>query len=415
MDLKRKLSRLSTAGPGAAADARVEAIRARLHAMAKPPGPGRTVRQTALELPGALQQTARGEVHVIEHAFGPDHRHGAVPVSSALAACAKSIAKLALDPSLEGVDFRSALYLDTETTGLAGGTGTLAFLIGMAWFDGEALRVQQLFLRRPGEEAPMLDLLAERLAAASCLVTYNGKSFDWPLLRTRFVLNRMKAPELGAHLDLLHCARRIYRYRLPEVRLVHVEREVLGMERVGDIPGAEIPAAYAAFLRGARSAPIPQVIEHNAHDLVALSALLGLVSAQFSGEGAVIDPRDGYGMARVAARAGDVHRAVRLAGAVVASTAKTAPVAEALAFLGGVHRKRRDYEAAAAVLERALAVVPAGARRAAELHLMMAKLCEHRLRDFGRALEHARQSASAERAPAHARRVARLERRLAGA
>ena len=123
------------------------------------------------------------------------------------------MASLALDPRLAGVDFRRVLYLDTETTGLAGGTGTVPFLVGLAWFEERSLRVHQLFLRRLGEEAPMLRVLAERMAESSCLVTFNGKSFDWPLLRTRFVLNRVPVPAELPHLDLLHCARRVFKHR----------------------------------------------------------------------------------------------------------------------------------------------------------------------------------------------------------
>ena len=105
------------------------------------------------------------------------------------------------------------LFLDTETTGLAGGTGTVPFLVGLAWFEGRSLRVHQLFLRRLGEEAPMLRVLAERMAEPPAWSTYNGKSFDWPLLRTRFVLNRVPTPAELPHLDLLHCARRVFKHR----------------------------------------------------------------------------------------------------------------------------------------------------------------------------------------------------------
>ena len=117
--------------------------------------------------------------------------------------------------------------LDTETTGLSGGTGTLPFLIGTARFedDGRFL-VEQLFLRRPGEEAPMLHWLASQLAATTCLVTYNGKSFDWPLLRSRFVMNRVPVPPLPPHLDLLHCARRVFARRNLGARLTDTRKRL---------------------------------------------------------------------------------------------------------------------------------------------------------------------------------------------
>ena len=156
------------------------------------------------------------------------------------------MASLALHPGLAGVDFQRMLFLDTETTGLAGGTGTVPFLVGLAWFEGRSLRVHQLFLRRLGEEAPMLRVLAERMAESSCLVTFNGKSFDWPLLRTRFVLNRVPAPAELPHLDLLHCARRVFKHRGSGTRLVHLEEQVLGLPPGGGRgwlahPGALLP------------------------------------------------------------------------------------------------------------------------------------------------------------------------------
>jgi uncharacterized protein YprB with RNaseH-like and TPR domain len=130
------------------------------------------------------------------------------------------LAQLALNPELESIDLRRALFFDTETTGLAGGTGTVPFLIGIAWFEDESMRIQQLFLPEMGKEAPMLHWLRERVQQSSCVVSFNGKAFDWPLLRTRFVLNRVPAPSLPPHLDLLHCARRVLRPRLQSVRLV---------------------------------------------------------------------------------------------------------------------------------------------------------------------------------------------------
>ncbi|MGZ3460955.1 MAG: ribonuclease H-like domain-containing protein, partial [Archangium sp.] len=160
-------------------------------------------------LPAEPRTTPHGVVHVAERVLAPDHHHGNAPLAEALDVEPALVASLALQPGLVGVDFQRMLFLDTETTGLAGGTGTVPFLVGLAWFEGRSLRVHQLFLRKLGEEAPMLRVLAERMAESSCLVTFNGKSFDWPLLRTRFVLNRVSPPAELPHLDLLHCARRV--------------------------------------------------------------------------------------------------------------------------------------------------------------------------------------------------------------
>src|SRR5262245_46466839 len=187
---------------------------------------------------GIPEPTANGVLHVTRRHYGPEHRHGHVQVSSALAAHPEHVAALALDPSLVSVSLERALLLDTETTGLAGGAGTLPFLIGLGWFEpGGKVSLEQLVLARPGEERPMLARLSERLAAASCIVSFNGKSYDWPLLRTRFVMNRMPVPAPPPHLDLLHCARRVFRYRCESARLTELEAAVVGHLRRGDVPG----------------------------------------------------------------------------------------------------------------------------------------------------------------------------------
>ncbi|MCA9580713.1 MAG: ribonuclease H-like domain-containing protein [Myxococcales bacterium] len=226
------------------------------------------------EVPGEVVNTAHGPLHRLRNTLGTDHCHGRAPVGRALEVEGGVLAKLALDPTLDGVDLRRLLIFDTETTGLSGGTGTLPFLIGTAWFDGTDLSVEQLFLRKPGEEGPMLRRFAEQLAGASLLVSFNGKSFDWPMVRDRCVLHRLAAPSEDFapphHLDLLHLARRRYRRELPDCRLQTLERYLCGRRRAGDIPGSEIPAAYHRFARTGAMDQMQSVLHHNALDLVTL-------------------------------------------------------------------------------------------------------------------------------------------------
>ncbi|MDY7229709.1 ribonuclease H-like domain-containing protein [Hyalangium rubrum] len=396
-------------------DPRIDALRQMLTDWAERRGVG-TARQATVSAPrpGPLPVDARltphGPVHVSERVLPPEHRHGSATLAGALDVEAPLIASLALHPELAGVDFQRMLFLDTETTGLAGGTGTVPFLVGLAWFEGRSLRVQQLFLRRLGEEAPMLQVLAERMAASSCLVTFNGKSFDWPLLRTRFVLNRVPTPEVLPHLDLLHCARRVFKHRGSGTRLVHIEEQVLGYRRVGDVDGALIPELYFRFLRGGDGSTLTPVLEHNANDLLLLAALLGELGRRFRAVGAEPeDPRDLLGFAGVAARARDYARAQAFARA--AAEGGGAVSVEALTLASQLARRAGDSVTAVEHLQRAL-----GAARGAQtapIHLTLAKLYEHSIKDLGRALHHARLAAPAESSEEHRLRVVRLEGKLA--
>ncbi len=201
-----------------------------------------------MDLPFATEVTPSGPLHVRMQRLSAAHRTGRAPIACARDANPELLALLALDPSLATRDVSRALFLDTETTGLSGGAGTVAFLVGLAWWDGHSLVLEQLLVRALGEEAPMLERLHARIAAATMLVTFNGKTFDMPLLRTRFVMARVTAPAEPPHLDLLHVARRIHGKRLRAVsegcRLVVLERDVLGFERADDVESGDVSACY---------------------------------------------------------------------------------------------------------------------------------------------------------------------------
>ncbi|MFP2929834.1 ribonuclease H-like domain-containing protein [Pyxidicoccus sp. 3LG] len=386
---------------------RQETSSARRAATPAPPPPG--------PLPVEARTTAHGTVHVSERVLSPDHHHGSAPLAAALDVEGPLVASLALHAELAGVDFQRMLFLDTETTGLAGGTGTVPFLVGLAWFEGRSLRVHQLFLRRLGEESPMLRVLAERMAQSSCLVTFNGKSFDWPLLRTRFVLNRVTTPAELPHLDLLHCARRVFKHRGAGTRLVHMEEQVLGHRRIGDVDGALIPELYFRFLRGGDGSALTPVLEHNVNDLLLLAALLGELVRRFraGGAGASVppdeDPRDLLGFAGVALRARDYERAQAFARAPRRGTrarwaSRRSPWPPDCHARPGTRMPRRGT-----CTRRS----PPREAPGATLHLELAKLYEHRLKDLPKALHHARLSAAAELPADHQRRITRLEERLA--
>jgi hypothetical protein len=191
--------------------------------------------------------------------------------------------------------------LDTETTGLGSAAGTVAFLIGLGWWQGDRMRLVQLFLPDLSEERALLDALVEETPAGACLVTYNGRTFDWPLLETRYRMGRRLPPALDGHLDLLLLVRRLFRHRLPDARLQTVERHLLRRHRAPDIPSWEIPAAYYSFLRGGPAGPIRVVARHNAEDVVTLGRLLAHLERGY-----------GAGEVRRWAPPGDLVRLARL-------------------------------------------------------------------------------------------------------
>jgi hypothetical protein len=193
------------------------------------------------------------------------------------------------------------LCLDTETTGLGSAAGTVVFLIGLSWWEGDRMRLLQLALPDHSEEGALLDALVAETPANAWLVTYNGRSFDWPLLDTRFRMNRRVAPALDGHLDLLLLVRRLFRHRLPDARLQTVERQLLRRHRAPDIPASEIPAIYHSFLRGGPVGPIRVVARHNAEDVVTLGRILAHLERGY-----------GIGEVRRWAPKGDLVRLARL-------------------------------------------------------------------------------------------------------
>lgn len=175
----------------------------------------------------------------------------------------------------EDFDPRRLLFFDTETTGLAGGTGTRAFMIGAAHWQGAELLIRQLLITQLSAEPAMLAEFSHWLQPDTILCSYNGKCYDAPLLRTRYRLARMPDPMLGLdHIDLLYPTRRRYRGVWENCRLATIERNALKIVREDDLPGSEAPAAWLSYLRGGSAGKLRQVGEHNHQDVVTLSRLV---------------------------------------------------------------------------------------------------------------------------------------------
>jgi uncharacterized protein len=266
---------------------RLQLLREKARAL-HPPGPSLGERLERLRVVAAPRHAPTAEVLAaslqaevvapglieISRAYPLPFRHGDVTIASgrALAEAAKSLCNLAppLPPD-------SLLYLDTETTGLAGGTGTVAFMVGVAWVEAESLRVVQWLLAGFAGERALVAKVSERLAGAGVIVSFNGKSFDLPLLKTRARLAGADLPTDCLHLDLLHVTRRLLHSGWPDCRLRTAEARALRLERSDDLPGAEAPAAWRRWLERGDGSLLARVADHNRADLLALVALLALL------------------------------------------------------------------------------------------------------------------------------------------
>jgi len=283
------------------------------------------------------------------------------------------------------------LFLDTETTGLSGGTGTYAFLVGIGWWDGGGLQVEQFFMRDFAEEHSLLCALADRLAERPVLVTFNGKTFDWPLLESRFTMTRRIAvPRLAAHLDLLHPARALWKLRVGSVRLIELEREVLSTERLGwhradDIPSSFIPQFYFDYLRGGSARPLARVVRHNQMDLRGLAALFGKINKMLAeDELGETDGRDLFGLSRFLHRRGDAPRAEKICSKAIEAGLPIEHRHQASRELALMAKRRGDHLLAAEFWRSLLE----GSQNAIEACEQLAIHYERRERNLKQAVEY---------------------------
>lgn len=330
-------------------------------------------------------------VIVVERFFCPDYVHGSEPVATLFDA--------PLHVLNDGQPVRpwDLLFLDTETTGLAGGTGTLPFVLGLARPEPEGLRVRQYFLTGFKGEAAMLDHAGRWLDEASHLVTFNGKGFDVPLLATRYRLMRLATPlQSKGHLDLLHPTRAAFATCWPDCRLQTAEQRLLGFVRENDLGGHLVPMVWTEFVRFGRVDDVPRVLEHNRWDLVSLAGLLSHLAAVFGGNGHA--DADALAVARHRLRRGDEAGALQQL-----ADRGTSLGVEGLLELAHLHRRRGDWERAVPIWNE---LARQGVGEALE---RLAKYQEHVRRDFDAALAMTeRLLARQGERPEHVRRRQRL-------
>jgi hypothetical protein len=332
---------------------------------------------------GEEVENNHGKFFLVTETVHGSSRHGHRNIREAFGFDMTAAAMLANNHLISNLSCGDALFLDTETTGLSGGTGTMAFLIGLGWFKDGHFHMRQILSRDFSEEKAALTYLAEIASQKKFLITFNGKAFDINLLNTRFIMNRLRSElSLMPHLDLLHPSRRILGHRLANSRLVTLEAEVLGVEREGDIPGWEIPQRYFDWLRKRDGRLLTAIIEHNRLDVISMASLTAHLTEILGGAEMVqiVDDTDYMAAARLLLKRREKIAAAKVLTIVSTHEASQSPliVKKELSLL---YKRTGKLEDAVRIWEEILETMPADFFAIVEL----AKCLEHRLRDIERA------------------------------
>lgn len=361
---------------------------------------------------GEVVRTACGEHFETEKLFERHRRHGSMDISNLYELPPDLLNSLSAGAIASSHPTRWA-FLDTETTGLAGGTGTYAFLVGVGHIEPAGFRLRQFFMRDYGEEPSLLRRLSEHLAQFDVLITYNGKTYDQPLLETRFRMARARHPfDRMEHLDLLFGARRLWKLRLESCRLVELENQILGVERQGDLPGEMIPYYYFEYLRTQQAFKLVPIFHHNAIDILSLACLTAIVPFAFRApeETAFRHGADLIGLARWVLQAGRHEEALRLFRRAVDLGLPDDLLFRTLWDIGAMEKRLGRADAALAVFTDL-----AGSRNAYRPRALreLAIHYEHRERNYAMALEMTRSALALENSPELRRREQRLRERAA--
>ena len=335
-------------------------------------------------VPGDVVGDDEAGFYCVREEFPYDAVHGNARLGDVLQAAGEMIALAANDNALLAFDPRTTIFIDTETTGLSGGAGTICFLVGIGYFTDTGFCLDQCFLRDYDDEEAMVAYLAERFADATCLVSYNGKSFDLPLLRTRFIQNRAPFRLDGfLHYDLVHAARRMWRRRLGDCSLQNVERVILGIERQGDVPSYLIPQIWLDYLHSRDARRLKPVFYHHKMDilsLVTLTAHLAQAMSVPAGRG-FEHAEDRVSLLRLHYLQKRYDEVLALAEQVLEELDDATHRGHCLEMLAFAAKRCAQWE----VMERAWHQICAEFPRHLSARLELAKFYEHRVGDLPRA------------------------------
>jgi len=368
-------------------------------------------------LKGKEVKTPFGTCYLIKNSFPLETKQGFASLKNAFQVKNASFKKILPRQNIV-FDLQNAIFLDTETTGLAGGTGTYAFLVGLGAFEGNAFTVTQYLMRDYNEEPAQLYLLNEEFAKADTIISFNGRRFDVPLLQTRFAMARAGFTNLQeqGQLDLLQPARRLWRHKLASCSLNSLERNLLGIKRVGDIAGFEIPQRYFEYLKTGRPHLLQVIVEHNVIDIISMVTLLYRIHLAGRQEPhTCFCPWEAEALAQAALEMDNSGLALAFLNQALLKCTNSAQKERLLKETALLHKREQRYDAAVSLWYELLEVAPHELSTYEEL----AKYYEHRVKDFkeakrltNTALALGLQTRS-KNVPALEHRLARLEKKLA--
>jgi hypothetical protein len=287
------------------------------------------------------------------------------------------------DDHLKAIDLRQTLFIDTETTGLAGGAGTVAFLVGVGYLSGEAFIVRQYFMRDFHEEEALLRLLAKQVDGASGIVSFNGRSFDIPLLNSRYIMHRRRAVFDGIpHFDVLFAARRLWRDTVVSCSLGELEKSILGIRRAEDVPGALVPQIYFDYLQTGALNGLREVFLHNRQDILSMAVLVIRLCHMIQDPLVSTTTPERHRVGTLLRRVRQFERSAEVFENLVEKE-RQAQTIDTFAELAWCYRRLRRYDEACKLWQRALEKLSFHPLP----YLELAKHYEHRLKDFDQALE----------------------------
>ncbi len=333
---------------------------------------------------GSWINTAFGDVFRGEYTFNMNDLYGNLDL--------KEIYQFSVDEFIECFqffgDFRpeSFLFLDTETTGLAGGSGTVAFMIGLGWIDGNNFVVHQYFITQLNHEEGMLEEIGRIIEKFDFIVSFNGKSYDIPLLETRFIMNKLIPMfDTKKHIDLLHPSRALWKFSLTNCKLKTLESKLMGLERNDDIPGELIPEVYYEYIEAGVSDRMERVFYHNRFDIITMLGTLILVMKYMVKSEPEENPLNDYAKGRIFKKKKETDRSINHFLNVLNSEISDSRRQKTLIELGEIYKKEKKYKEAVKVWESA---IDSDYKFTFSPYIELAKYYEHREKNFEKALNY---------------------------